>query len=288
MNMGKKVNKRKERIDEMKKQIHSYAKELAKLTDKAKFSKEMKNYFSVISKFHKYSWNNRILIYVQNENATRVAGFNSWKKNFGRTVKQGEKAIWIYAPRTYKTTEKVKKLDSDGNEIEVEEEFEHLFFVPVPVFDVSQTEGKPLPKIDYGTKSNKHPELLKKLETLCKREKIALTYEPLRDGLNGFSANKKITINSKLSVDEQVTTLIHEIGHELLHWNEDRGLYDTKQKETEAEAVGFIVARFFGVDTKAFNYLALYNSDSELILNSLERISKATSKILYFLNGKEN
>lgn len=271
---------RKEKVEAMQKQIKVFAEELASLTDKAKFSDEIKKYFEFLSKFHKYSWNNRILIYSQNPSASFVAGFRTWQLKFNRKVEAGEKAIWIYAPRTFKKKEKILKLDEKGDEVEVEEEVEHLYFVPVPVFDVTQTDGKELPKIAYGTDKNDHPELLKSLEKVCEKEGIALTYEPLREGLNGFSANKKITINSKLSIDARATTLSHELGHELLHWDEKKGEYSTTQQETEAEAVGFIIARFFGVESKAFNYLALYNSNGELILNSLERISKAVSKIL--------
>jgi len=275
--------KQKQRIDSMKKQIGDFAKELAELTDKAKFSEELQKYFDVIAKFHKYSWNNRILIHSQKPDASRVAGFKSWQNNFERNVNAGEKAIWIYAPRTYKVKEEVTKI-VDGKKINSEEEIEHIYFVPAPVFDISQTSGKKMAMIDYGTDKNDHPELLESLERLCKKEKIKLTFEPLRTGLNGFSANKKITINSKLSTDAQVTTLFHEIGHELLHWNDDRGKYNTTERETEAEAVGFILARFYDVETKAFNYLALYESNGELILNHLERISKAVSKVLNFLN----
>ena len=281
------VKGRKQKIDAMQKQIKKFAEELAKLTDKAKFSDNIKNYFDFLAKFHKYSWNNRILIYSQNPNASFIAGFRAWQNRFDRKVSSGEKAIWIYAPRTFKEKKMVKKFDDDGKEIEIEEEVEHLYFTPVPVFDVSQTKGGELPKVDYGTSKNDHPELLKSLEGVCEKEGIKLAYKPLRSGLNGFSANKAITINSKLSVDSKVTTLSHELGHEFLHWDEDKGEYNITQRETEAEAVGFIVARFYGVETKAFNYLALYSSNGELVLNSLERISRAVSKILNNINIKE-
>jgi len=278
---------RKERTIDMRTQIKQYAQELATLTDKAKFSDRLKEYFDFISKFHKYSWNNRILIYSQKPNASLIAGFNTWKKEHERHVKAGETGIWIFAPRWYKTKDEIlKKNQETGKEELLEEEYEHIYFVPVPVFDVSQTEGKDVPTIDYGTNTNNHQDILIKLEGICTSENIELDYKPLTDGLNGYSENGKITLSSKNSIDDQAKTLMHELAHEFLHWDKDRGEYTKKQKETEAEATAFIVCRFLNVETKAFNYLALYKSDGELILNSLQRISTAVSKILKHFNGE--
>ncbi len=272
---------RKERKNELQTSIKQYAEELAKLTDKAKFSDKLKEYFNFISKFYKYSWNNRILIYSQCPNASLIAGFHTWKKQFERSVKAGSEAIWIFAPRFYTIKEEI--LTKEGLETQ---ETEHIYFVPVPVFDISQTQGKPIPKIDYGTNTNNHSDILTTLETICINESIELDYKPLRAGYNGFSANGKIVINSKLSIDDKAKTLMHEIAHEFLHWNKDRGEYTKKQKESESEGTAFIVCRFLNMETKAYNYLALYDSDSELILNSLQRISIAVSKILKYFNGE--
>ena len=128
--------------------------------------------------------------------------------------------------------------------------------------------------------TNNHKDILIILEGICLKQNIKLDYKPLREGLNGYSANGSIVINSCNSIDDKATTLMHEIAHELLHWDKDRGEYTKKQKETEAEATAFIICRFLKMETKAFNYLALYDSNSELILNSLQRISIAVSKIL--------
>lgn len=283
----KNMNKRKEKEIELKGRIKDFAKELATLTDKAKFSDTLKNYFDFLSKFHKYSWNNQILIYSQKPYASFVCGFRKWSKEFKRNIKAGESAIWIFAPRFYKEKEEVMYKNKETGEYELkEEEIEHIYFVPVPVFDVSQTQGEELPTIDYHTKTNNHKKVLEQLETLCKSENITLEYKPLRQGLNGYSANKNIVINKNLSIDDQATTLMHELAHETLHWDTDRGKYTTKQKETEAEATAYIICRFLNIESKAFNYLALYNSDSELILNSLERISKAVNKILKYFNNE--
>lgn len=263
------------------KRIKEYCKELAKLTNKAKFSEGMKKYFDTMSKFHNYSVNNQILILSQNPNASRVAGFHTWKNEFNRHVKKGSHAIWIFAPRTYTETEEILT----GNGIK-EQEIKHIYFVSVPVFDVSQTQGDPLPHIDYGTNTNNHSDLLIKFEKLCLKENVKLDYKPLRDGLNGYNHKGTIVLNSNNSDDDKLKTGFHEYAHDNLHWNEDKGKYTTKQKETEAEATAFIVCRFLGIETKAYNYLALYNSDGKLILKSMERISVVVNKILTHYKGK--
>jgi len=277
---------RKERTIELRKSIKQYAEELATLTDKAKFSETLQTYFDFVGKFHKYSWNNRILIYSQCPNASHVTGFNTWKKEFERSVKKGQTAIWIFAPRFYKIEEEVMKQNEEGVWKLTIDETEHIYFVPVPVFDISQTDGKPVPRIDYGTNTNDHKDLLIKFEGMLSNENIKLEYKPMNDLDFGYNRKGIITLNSNKSTDDNLRTGFHEYAHNGLHWNEDRGKYTKKQKETEAEATTFIVCRFLGIETKAYNYLALYKSDSELILNSLERISIAVSKILKHFNGE--
>ena len=273
---------RKEKTYQLKDQIKKFAQELASLTDKAKFNEKLLEYFDFCAKFHKYSWNNRILIHSQKPYASHVAGFRTWIKEHERHVKAGEKAIWIFAPRFYtETTEILTK-----NEGLKEEIVEHIYFVPCPVFDISQTEGKEIPKIDYGTNTNNHKDLLIKFEGMISSEGIDLQYKPLREGLNGYNRKGIIVLNSNNSADDNLKCGFHEYSHNTLHWDKDRGNYTTKQKETEAEATAFIVCRFLGIETKAYNYLALYESDSELILNSLQRISIAVSKILKHFNGE--
>lgn len=275
---------RKTKIKLMNVGIKQFAEELATLTDKAKFSETLQKYFDFISKFYKYSWNNRILIYSQNPNASLVAGLRTWSNEFKRTVRAGEKAIWIYAPRFYKE-ENEYLVEKENGESELKKETtEHIFFVPVPVFDVSQTHGEELPTIDYNTNGESHKDTLKQLENICKSEGFSLSYKDLGNGFNGLNRNKEIIINSKLSIDDKATTIMHELTHGLLHWDKNRGEYSKKQKETEAEATTFIICRFLNIETKAYNYLALYNSNHDLILNSLERISKAVSQILNHFN----
>ena len=273
---------RQDRKEDLKSKIRKYGKELATLTDKAKFSEEMQNYFNFVSKFYKYSWHNRILIYSQCPNASLISGFNTWKNQFERNVKKGSSAIWIYAPRFIK--ENVEILEKDG--VKEIEEIKHIYFVPVPVFDLSQTDGKPIPEIDFGSDTNKHSELLKQMETGLTKDEITLLYKPMGKLDYGYTDGELLAINSKISDDDKLRTIFHEYAHFKLHCDKDRGTYTKKQKETEAEATAFIICRFLKIDTKAYNYLALYNSDSELILNSLQRISKAVSGIMKHFNGE--
>lgn len=278
---------RKEKTFELKRSIKQYAEELAGLTDKAKFSEKMQEYFDFTAKFYKYSWNNRILIHSQKPNASFVAGFNTWKNEFERHIKKGSSAIWIFAPRFYTIEEEILKVNRETGESElVKESYEHIYFVPVPVFDISQTKGKPIPKIDYGTNTNNHQNLLIKFEGMLSSENIKLEYKPMGELDFGYNRKGIIVLNSNKSADDNLRTGFHEYAHDVLHWSEDRGEYTKKQKETEAEATTFIVCRFLGIETKAYNYLALYKSDSELILNSIERISIAVSKILKHFNGE--
>ena len=274
--------KRNEKYKAMQDKIAQYMAELAELTDKAKFSKEMQEYFEFASKFHNYSWNNRLLIWMQKRNASRVAGFRTWQ-SLGRRIKKGEKGIMIFAPRFYKVKVKDTEIDKETGEIiEVEREQERVYFVPVYVFDVSQTEGKPLPelKLDYGSNTDHFPDLLKAIEAGLAKEGIAVYYTELEEDPYGYTEGKTITINSRKSVDDRLRTLIHEFAHFKLHFNDDRYKYSKKEKETHAEATSYVVCKFYNVPSKAFNYLALYRSDSEMILNSVKIVSMAVGDMI--------
>jgi len=273
---------RNEKYKAMQDKIAEYMNELADLTDKAKFSQEMQDYFEFSSKFHNYSWNNRLLIFMQKRNASRVAGFRTWQ-SLGRRIKKGEKGIMIFAPRFYKVKVKETQIDAEtGEEFEVVSEQERIYFVPVYVFDVSQTEGKPLPELnlDYGSNTDHFPELLKAIETGLAKEGIAVYYTELEGDLYGYTEGKTITINSRKSVDDRLRTLIHEFAHFKLHFNEDRFKYSKKEKETHAEATSYVVCKFYNVPSKAFNYLALYRSDGEMILNSVKIVSRAVGDMI--------
>jgi len=239
----------------MKKEIViNYIKELSREADKTKASQFFKDYLNTISKFHNYSYYNQILILLQNENATKIAGLKTWQK-FGRNIKKGEKSIKIIAP--------IKKDD-------------HLYFKKISVFDISQTEGKDLPDLDLKIEGDDYRILLDKLIGFCKEKNISLEFKDLRE-VYGLASNNKIVINSEHNLNTQTNTLIHELAHYFLHKNS--GL-STQIKEIQAEAVAYVVLTRFNFKTKSFNYLALNDSNYGLLLLNIKQISKGVNCIL--------
>lgn len=240
---------------------------------KVKSSEEYTNYLDFISTFHKYSYYNQMFIHSQKPEATFVKGFVSWKES-GRHVNKDEHAIKILAPRFYKR--EVKKDDSvviiDGK-----------YFVFVNVFDISQTSGTPLP--DYSIDITENPDNAVKFYELlcqyCNTNAISVEPIPLQETLYGTSYIGKIEINSIKNVITQAFTLVHEIAHEEIHNLKARHERSKTQKEHEAEAVAYIIAKRLNVPNNSAKYLALYG---EYDLNqSLEEISKTAKKILDFI-----
>lgn len=277
------------RNKELHNKIYSYAEELTKLTNETQFNTKFNEYIEMTKKFWHYSVGNQILIIIQCPNASQVAGFYTWK-DVGRTVKAGARAIWILAPQIYKEREKTITTNTDTGEIKEEqiELFDGGFitgFKSVPVFDISQTEGKEIPQPqDHRTHTNNRPELLKKLEQLLNSKNIPLIYKELTENLNGFTDGKTIIINSNISIDDRFQTGIHEYLHYIEHFKPNEKI--TKQQvEVEAEATSYIISRILGMETKSYNYIALYNPDGKLILKSLERISNAVKRIFTELEG---
>jgi len=244
-------------------------------------SDEFKEILKTLAKFHNYSYQNRILIQLQKPEATLVAGYKQWQKKFDRHVKKGEKAISILAPFTYK-----KKVTEEKNVNvqlrEVEKEVKRMYFRPVSVFDVSQTEGKPLPSIDIAVKDT-NSKLLLPLKKFLETKDIKLEIKELKEGLKGYSQGGKIVIDKKLNDTEKAGVLVHETAHELLHDKESRQHMSKEIKEMEAEAAAFIVMNHYGVEIKSDKYLALYKKSYDL-KQSLKRISNIVSEIIGFLD----
>jgi len=154
------------------------------------------------------------------------------------------------------------------------------------VFDVSQTKGKELPKIDVEIKGNDSKPLLNKLLAYCKEQKISVEFKELGiNGLYGYSQGGKIVIDSNQSDNTKVNTLIHEIAHELTHYSVEGKKFSKTEKEIQAEATVYVVSKILGFENKSPNYLALYTSDKEKILENFEIISTNTKQILRFVNG---
>jgi hypothetical protein len=248
-------------------------------------SEAMTEYLSTMSRFHYYSFGNAMLIAFQKRDATRVAGFHTWLK-LGRWVKKGERGIVILAPMLYRTAQ-AKKVSADGQEEDAGSDGKVAGFKAVYVFDVSQTEGKPLP--EFATVQGDPGAYRVPLQTLIAEHGITVEYRnDLGEGF-GLSVGGKIVLRSDLTPAEEFSTLVHEFAHELLHKREKRAGTTLRQRELEAEAVAFIVCHAIGLDTNtaSSDYIQLYRGDTNLLAASLDTIQKTAACILEGLGVKE-
>lgn len=238
-------------------------------------------YLNVMSKFHTYSANNQVLIAMQMPEATAVAGYNSWMRNFDRHVKKGEKSITILAPMKIKIKVDTDKVDEYGNVIQ--EEKEGIKFRPVSVFDVSQTEGKPLPQIISELTGD-----VSRYEQLLNATRQAAPY-PIEIGAVEGSAKgwcnftqEKIIIKEGMSEAQTLKTAFHETAHARIHAGDtDKS---REQKEVEAESIAYVVCNHFGLDTSdySFGYVATWagRQDINLLKQSMQTISQTAKSII--------
>lgn len=277
MNTQTIVIEQKETAKEIIKSIEEKVQNLALETDNLKKSEFFKNYLDTMSKFWKYSLHNQMLIFFQRENSSKVAGFKTWLQ-LKRYVKSGEKAIKILAPF-------VKKITVENAETKEKQEKQFLYFVPVNVFDISQTEGQELPHIEIDLSGDNYGQFLITLEKFCESKAIKVEYKDIGiNGLYGFSKIGAIVIAKDQSVNTKVNTLLHEIAHELLHKKEDRKELSKQQMEIQAEGVAYVVMKHFGLESNSFNYLALYDADYKKILSNLCAIAQGAKEVIEFLN----
>lgn len=287
---------------------------LKEITDKLEqgirdfFSGEKyQDYLRTMSRFHHYSLNNTILIAMQKPYATVVAGYNRWQDQFQRNVLKGEKGIRIIAPAPVKTKKEVEKLDPvtqrpmrdvTGKTMMEEVEIKIPRFRVVSVFDVSQTDGKPLPQLASSlTGDVKQYDIF--MESLKRSSPVPITFEAMRDSTDGyFSQNKQmIAIREGMSEIQTVSAAIHEIAHAKLHnqvpekLNENAGEAkiaekpkDRRTEEVEAESVSFAVCAYYGIatDENSFGYIAAWSKDKDLpeLKASLETISKTSAGLI--------
>ena len=190
-------------------------------------SERYAEYLRTMSRFHTYSVNNTILIHMQMPNATHVAGYNKWKNQFGRHVKQGEKGLTIIAPTPFKKKieemkldpdTKAPVLDEDGNAVTEEREIEIPLFKPVKVFDVSQTEGAPLPSL-VSNLTGDVEQYEAFMEALRRTSPVSISFKDISPDVNGFFSldEQTITVREGMSQTQTVSTLVHEIAHATLH-----------------------------------------------------------------------
>ncbi len=244
-------------------------------------SEKFITYLQVMSKFHTYSANNQILIAMQMPEATAVAGYNSWMRNFERHVKRGETAITILAPQKIKIKVDTDKTDEYGNVIQ--EEKEGIKFRPVSVFDVSQTEGKPLPELATELTGE-----VSRYEQLLNAARQAAPY-PIEVGAVEGSAKgwcnftqKKIIIKEGMSEAQTLKTAFHETAHARIHAGDtDKS---REQKEVEAESIAYVVCSHFGLDTSdySFGYVATWagRQDINILKQSMQTISQTAKAII--------
>ena len=242
-------------------------------------SEALKLYLAMMSRFHRYSWGNILLIYSQRPDASHVAGFHSWLK-LRRFVRKGEKGIVILAPMVGR-----KKSDDDLTE----DAQTRLFgFRAAHVFDVSQTDGEPLP--EFATVKGDPQDYNDRLIQFVTGRNIVLPYDSAIAPARGMSSGGKITLLPDLSPAEHLAVLVHELGHELLHRGDRRTATTHSIRETEAEAVAYVVSTAIGLDTSTScsDYIQLHSGDKTTLAESLTFIQQTASIILQAIEPGED
>jgi antirestriction protein ArdC len=245
-------------------------------------SEALTTYLSVMARFHKYSWANCLLIAMQRPNASHVAGFRAWL-GLGRHVRKGEKGIAILAPII--TKRQRDKEDRQQDDSSVAETAGHLVgFCSAYVFDIAQTEGQELP--EFATVKGEPKQYLERLKAFVASHGITLDYDESIAPAKGVSLGGKITLLPGQPAAQEFSTLVHELSHEKLP-RPERRIETTKTiRETEAEAVAFVVCHAIGLDTNsaAADYIKLYNGDRATLSASLQFIQSTAAEILTALD----
>lgn len=267
-------------------------------------SERYKAYLTTMSKFHSYSFNNTLLIAMQG--GQLVAGYNKWRDDFHRNVKKGEKAIKILAPAAFKAKKEVQKLDAqgrpvmgkDGKPVTEVQEIQVPAFKIVSVFDVSQTEGEPLPSIgveELTGSVERYGEFFKALE---QTSPVPIGFEDIPGGSHGYYhlTEKRIAIQEGMSELQTLKTAIHEIAHSKLHAIdpeapaiEQADRPDSRTREVQAESVAYAVCQHYGLDTSdySFGYVAGWSSGKDLkeLKASLETIRATAHELITTIDG---
>ena len=244
-----------------------------------------RNYLRVLSKFHSYSVNNCLLIYMQKPEASMVAGYRIWNTEFHRQVRKGEKAIRIIAP----VKRKVIKKDEEENTYRIDG------FRIASVFDISQTYGDPVPVNLCENLQDQVDDYPLFIEALKLASPVRVRFEKTREGVNGFYSvlDEEIVINPGMSEAQTVKTLLHEIAHALLHRDNRSSMRSERvRREIEAESVACTVSSYYGIDTSSysFRYIAAYAQDRELaqLKESMETIRQTSSELITLIRRIRN
>ena len=270
-------------------------------------SERYKEYLRVMSKFHNYSFNNTLLIAMQKPDASLVAGFSSWKNNFGRSVMKGEKGIKIIVPSPFTVKQEVEKTDpqtgkpvigKDGKPVTEEKEIKVPAYKVVSVFDVSQTEGRELPDIAVNELTGDVDRFKDFFAALEQASPVPVGFEKIEGGAHGYYhlEEKRIAIDEGMSDLQTLKTAIHEIAHAKLHdidlnapKEEQKPRVDRRTREVEAESVAYTVCQHYGLDTSdySFGYVAGWSSGKELaeLRGSLETIRSTAAEMINSIDG---
>ena len=270
-------------------------------------SEKYKNYLSTMSKFHNYSFNNTLLIALQKPEASLVAGFKAWQTNFNRHVKKGEKGIRILAPAPYKVKEERDRLDPVTGEVMLDEngmpqkeevEVKIPAFRAVSVFDISQTDGEPLPELETKELLSTVEGYEDFLKAVTYTAPAPVSFEDIPGDSKGYfsPAENRIAVQEGMGESQTLKTLIHETAHSILHRKEvDSGdiaapAKDRNTKEVEAESVAYTVCQHFGIDTSeySFGYIAGWSSGKDMkeLKSSLDTIRRTASELITGIEGQ--
>jgi len=278
--------------EEGERKIDAVLRELKGGVDTIQQSANFRLFLATMAKFHDYSYGNLILIMMQNPDATKVAGYNTWK-DLGRQVMKGEKGIAIMAPimppratcpecgaRIPKGSRYCPKC---GHEVGVEEAAAPVFFKAVSVFDISQTEGEPLPEFDVPVLTGEVNEgLFSGVMVLARSQGLAVGFESkpgLDPAIKGFYSGTTIWVRPEEARAQQLKTLLHELGH---YYSEGVFRIPRRDAETIAESAAYVVGAHYGFDTgvRSFPYVALWAKDEKVLKANLASIRKVATTML--------
>ena len=269
-------------------------------------SERYTEYLRTMSKFYYYSFNNTLLIAMQKPDATLIAGYSSWQKNFQRQVSKGEKGIKILAPSPYKVMMEQEKVDpntqspilgSDGKPLTETVEKMYSSFRVVSVFDVSQTQGKELPDISVSELDGSVDNYAAFFDALKRDSPVPIAFEKIEGGAKGYyhPEEKRIAIRESMSEVQTVKTAIHEIAHSKLHAvipekSDATAKKDSRTREVEAESVAYTVCQHYGIETSdySFGYIAGWGSGKETkeLKGSLETIRQTAAEMIEGIDNR--
>ena len=234
-------------------------------------SERLERYLRFTARFYRYSPLNQALIFEQMPDATRVAGYRTWQK-LGYQVAKGAKGIRILAPRPY------TRLDAKTGEAK-----DAIFFASVAVFDASQLVPDPEHPVPtfFAPLADDQQALLQRLVATIKHDGISVSESVHTHGAEGYSANKRIVVKPGLDSRSKVLVLLHEWGHELLHWGDDREQFTKVVKECQAEATAFVVAAHLGLENPySADYLTTWGTKPDVLRAQLEAVSRAATHMI--------